>query len=68
MQVVARQKHDFARPKGKTFSIVILYPQEKLAFDDIVINNQMRRQPDGRRAMLGRDACRNASGREEISV
>jgi hypothetical protein len=41
MQVVARQQHDFARPKGKTFSIVILHPKERLALDDIVIRDQM---------------------------
>ena len=40
----------------------------KLALDDIVINNQVRRRPEGRRAMLGRDARRHAPRREEIGV
>jgi hypothetical protein len=68
MQVVARQQNYLAGPDDNDLSTLTFDANAKRAFDDIVINNQMRRQPDGRRAMLGRDACRNASGREEISV
>jgi hypothetical protein len=68
MQVVARQEHDFARPKGKTFSIVILYPKEKLALDDIVIRDQMRCGPESRSAIFGCDVGCDAPRCEEFRV
>jgi hypothetical protein len=68
MQVVARQQNYLAGPDDGTLSSLTFDANAKRAFDDIVINNQMRRRPEGRRAMLGRDACRHAPGREKIGV
>ena len=68
MQIVARQQNDLAGPNHEALSILTLDPDVKLALDDVVINNQVGRRPESRRAMLGRDARRNAPWREEVGV
>ena len=52
----------------RLLSILALDSDTKLALDDIVIKDQVGRWPEGRRAMLWRDARRDAPRREEIGV
>ena len=68
MQVIARQQNDLAGANHEVLSIPTLDPDVKFALDDVVINNQVGRWPESRRAMLGRDARRHAPRREEIGV
>ena len=67
MQVIARQHNDLAGPNHEALSLT-LDSDMKIALDDVVINNQVGRWPENRRAMLGRDARRNAPWREELGV
>ena len=69
MQVVARQQNYLAGPDNGTLSTLTFDANAKRAFDDIVINNQMRRLRAGaqcsgetRAAMhqgAKKSACRN---------
>jgi hypothetical protein len=68
MQVIARQQNDLAGPDHELLSIRTLDSDVNGALDDVVINNQVGRWPERWRAMLRRDARRNAPGREEFSV
>jgi len=68
MQIIARQHNDVAGPNHEVLSILTLDPNVKIALDDIVINNQVGRWPENRRAMLRRDARRNAPRREELGM
>ena len=68
MRIVARQQDYFAGPDNEALSTLTFDSNTKLAFDDIVINDQVGRRPKGRRAMLGRDARRHAPRREEVGV
>ena len=68
MQVVARQQNDLAGPNHEVLSILTVDSDAKFALDDVVINDQVGRWPESRRAMLGRDARRDAPRREEVGV
>ena len=52
----------------KVLSILAVDPDAKIALDNVVINDQVRRGPERRPAMLARDARRNAPRLEEIGV
>ena len=58
MQVIARQQNDLAGANHEVFSILTLDSDAKATLDDVVINNQVGRWPESRRAMLGREAPR----------
>jgi hypothetical protein len=62
------QQNDLAGPDHKALSILTLDSDTKVALDDVVIKDQMRRWPESRPAMLGRDARRYAPRRKEIGV
>jgi hypothetical protein len=68
MQVIARQHNDITGPDHETLSLPALDLDTKIALDNVVINNQVGRWPENRRAMLGREARRNAPWREELGV
>ena len=68
MQVIARQQNDLAGPNHEVLSVLTLDSDAKVALDDVVINDQVGRWPESRRAMLGRDARRDAPRREELGV
>ena len=57
-----------AGPEHEAVSVLTLDPDVKFALDDVVINDQVGRRPERRRAMLGRDARRDAPRREELGV
>src|SRR5215467_9604485 len=60
VQVVARQQNHLAGLDDCIVSALTFNADAKLALDDIVINDQVRRRPESRRTMLGRHACRYA--------
>ncbi len=68
MQVVARQQNDLAGPNHEALSVLTVDSDTKLTLDDVVIDDQVGRRPESRRAMLGRDARRDAPRREEVGV
>ena len=68
MQVVARQQNDLAGPNHEALSILAVDPDMKLALDDVVIDDQVGRRPERRRAMFRRDARGDAPRREELGV
>ena len=68
MRIVAGQQDNFAGPNDQVLSVLTLDSHVKLAFDDIVIKDQVGRRPERRGAMLGRDARRHAPRREEVGV
>ena len=55
-------------PNHEVLSVLAVDSDAKLALDDVVINDQVGCRPESRRAMLGRDARRDAPRREEIGV
>jgi len=68
MQIIARQQNNLAASNHEVLCILALDSDMKVALDDIVIKDQVRRWPENGRAMLGRDARRHAPRREELGV
>ena len=68
MQVIARQQNDLACADHEALSILAIDPDTEFTLDDVVINNQVGRWPENRRAMLRPDARRDAPRREKLSV
>jgi hypothetical protein len=68
MGIIARQQDELAFPDYEVFSVPILNSDAELALDDVVIDDQVRRRPDRRRAKLGRNASSDAPRREELGV
>ena len=70
MQIVARKQRDVSRPQRDALSVLSVNSDTKVAFDDVVIDDQVGRRPEHGRAMLGarraamhhgakNSACRN---------
>ena len=68
MQVIARQQNNIACPSYGVLSVLTLDTNAKVALDDVVIKDQVGCGPEIGRAMLGRDARRQAPRREEVGV
>ena len=68
MQIVARQQRDVSRAQRDDIPVRAVDPDTKVALDDVVIQDQVGCWPEIGRAMLRRDARRQAPRREEIGV
>ena len=68
VQIVARKQRDVSRSQRDALSVLSVNSDANVAFDDVVIDDQVGRRPEHRRAMLGAEARRNAPRREELGV
>jgi hypothetical protein len=68
MQVIARQQNKLAGPDHEPISVLTRDSDTKIAFDNIVIDNQVGRSPKRGRTMLGCEARCYTPGREELGV
>jgi hypothetical protein len=68
MQAVARKEDNLAGFERQIFSTFTVDAKLKLAFDDVVKDDQVCSRPEDGRAMLGRDLRSHAPRREELGV
>ena len=68
VQIVARKQCDVSRPQPDVLPLRSVQPDANVAFDDVVVDDQVGRRAEHRRAMFRAEARGDAPRLEEVGV